>query len=381
MDKPTKRKKRKRKSRLLPRLSVSRILAWADAHHQRTGQWPTVNSVEVFAAPDEKWRSLDTNLRQGHRGLPGGTSLARLLADQRGVRNIKALPDFSLPQILAWADAHFTRTGEWPTRESGSIPEAPGETWLAVASALVNGRRGLPGRSSLAQLLAEQRGRRNHMDLPALSVQGILAWADTHHQRTGQWPREDSGPITEAADETWRGVDTALEKGLRGLPGGSSLPRLLAAQRGVRNPGDVPRLEVESILTWADAEFARSGRWPTAKSGPIPEAPGETWMRVNTALREGLRGLPGGSSLARLLAQRRGVRNRLDLPKLTVEQVLSWAAAHEQRRGQWPTARAGRVDEIPTETWQNIDLALLRGLPTGLSLARLRRRVETRVGE
>ena len=56
----------------------------------------------------------------------------------------------------------------------------------------------------------------------------------------------------------------------------------------------------------------RTGKWPTKTSGPIPEAPGESWNAVTAALREGLRGLPGGSSLALLLAEKRGVRQRLD---------------------------------------------------------------------
>jgi hypothetical protein len=34
---------------------------------------------------------------------------------------------------------------------------APGETWAIVAGALFKGRRGLPGGSSLAKLLAEKR--------------------------------------------------------------------------------------------------------------------------------------------------------------------------------------------------------------------------------
>ena len=36
------------------------------------------------------------------------------------------------------------------------------------------------------------------------------------------------------------------------------------------------------------------------ESGPIAEAPGETWKSVDLALRYGYRGLPGGASLARL---------------------------------------------------------------------------------
>jgi hypothetical protein len=66
---------------------------------------------------------------------------------------------------------------------------------------------------------------------------------------------------------------------------------------------------VEQILAWADAHHGRAGRWPHCYSGLVLEAPGESWDRINGALREGHRGLPGGDSLARLLA-RRGRGNR-----------------------------------------------------------------------
>ncbi|HEV3079306.1 MAG TPA: hypothetical protein VGY66_05980 [Gemmataceae bacterium] len=49
----------------------------------------------------------------------------------------------------------------------------------------------------------------------------------------------------------------------------------------------------------------RTGRWPSAKSGPILEAPAENWSKVDAALRDGLRGLPGGSTLAQLLTRER----------------------------------------------------------------------------
>jgi hypothetical protein len=66
-----------------------------------------------------------------------------------------------------------------------------------------------------------------------------------------------------------------------------------------------PLLEIEQILVWADAHHARTGEWPTAMSGLIPEAPGETWTAVHLAIRRGGRGLPGGSSLPRLLREHR----------------------------------------------------------------------------
>lgn len=152
--------------------------------------------------------------------------------DERG-----GLPDLDPSQILAWADAFRARTGEWPGNTSGPIPEAPGETWLAVEAALTFGLRGLPGRSTILRLLAEHRGHRHRED-PKFTVQEILAWADAWHDRTGKWPIAGSGEIPNSGDATWYSVDHALRKGRAGLRGASSLARLLARERGVRYPQD-----------------------------------------------------------------------------------------------------------------------------------------------
>jgi hypothetical protein len=169
------------------------------------------------------------------------------------------------------------------------------------------GYRGLPGGSSLPQLLAEHRGHRNKKRLAPLSLEQILRWADAYHARIGTWPTRHAGPIAEVATETWARVNSALIQGLRGLPLGYSLARLLAEYRGVRNRKDLPRLRVGQILRWAEQHQERTGAWPREKSGPVLDAPGETWSGINAALREGLRGLPGGSSLYLLLVGHRRV--------------------------------------------------------------------------
>jgi hypothetical protein len=66
-----------------PPLTEADILAWADDHIARTGARPTGRSGPVLAAPDEKWSAIDDALKQGLRGLSGGTSLSKLL-DQTG---------------------------------------------------------------------------------------------------------------------------------------------------------------------------------------------------------------------------------------------------------------------------------------------------------
>jgi hypothetical protein len=363
-----------RNCKALPRLEEERILEWADAHYWRTGQWPKATSGAITDAPGETWQAIDLALQRGGRGLPTTSTLAGLLADHRQVRNNARLPRLTTEQILDWARAHHARTGDWPNRDSGVIPEPPGETWSAVCHALSSGHRGLSAGTSLAQLLAAHFNVPNQADLPALTVNQILAWADAHFRRTGRWPKIDSGPIPDAPYETWSHIQVYLQKGLRGLPGGSSLARLLAARRGRRNHKALPKLSSSEILAWADAHYSRTGRWPTAYSGRIRDAWEETWMAVNMALQQGHRGLPGGTSLGRLLAEERGVRNKAAVPSLSIKAILSWIDAHHRRTGQWPTRDSGPVADAPGETWSGVDAALKagsRGLPCVSSLARL----------
>ncbi len=357
-----------------PRFTERKVLRWADAFHARTGRWPRRTSGTVADAPAENWQAVDYALRLGLRGLPGGSSLRRLLARDRGVRNERDLPPLDVRQVLRWAVAHRRRFGRWPSHRSGSIADSQSETWSGINRALRSGRRGLPGGSSLARLLAERRGARNIGSLPALSVSEILRWADAHHARTGQWPICRSGPISEAPGETWVAVENALRQGLRGLRGGSSLIQLLAKSRGIRNRARLPRLSIRRILGWADAFHQSSGRWPTKQSGLVVDAADETWARVDSALRHGLRGLPGGMSLAGLLAARRQVRHRSNPPPLSSRQVLKWADAFHARTGRWPKRLDGPIPESDGERWDGLDLALrtgARGLSGGSSLAAL----------
>ncbi len=363
-----------RNIKALPPFRVGAILAWADAYYRRHGQWPKNDSGSIPEAPGEKWAAVDAALWLGQRGLPGRSSLARLLSERRGVRNKGRLPRFASKQILAWADAYHRRHRQWPRSHSGSIPEAPGETWAAVQAALIEGLRGLPGGSSLGAFLEHHRGVRNLRHLPHLTRQKILAWADARHRRTGKWPTMKSGAIAQAPGETWGTVGYALEHGRRGLAAVCSLAQLLEKSRGVPNPQNRPRLSHAEILRWADAFHRRTGKWPRISSGPISEAPHETWSGVNTALNNGLRGFPGGSTLAQLLSERRGVRNIQRLLPFSRERILAWADRYHRTTGRWPTARSGPIPGAPGETWQNVENALrlaLRGLDGGSSLSRL----------
>ena len=432
----------------LPPVSIPQILGWADAFRARNGRWPNASSGLIAETPGETWGAINLALQIGYRGLPPGCSLIRLLIQERGAHCKAYRPRMTIPGILRWADAHHQHHGTWPNCDSGPIPEAPGETWQCVSRALFSGLRGLARGSTLARLLRDERGVPHIEDLAPFTVEGILAWADAHHSRTGKWPTSDSGSIAEAPGDTWLKVNNALHSGVRGLEGGSSLARLLAKQRGKyhvfcaarsgdsadrglgrRIPG--PRRTLANALVWPDPRGpgqhvercreraprgpagpprrviarpvarrrarsstqtastrfddhanldlgrripAREGRWPMPSSGPIPEAPGNTWSSVASALREGRRGLPGGSSLARLLAEERGVRHRRRVPRFTITQIMTWADAWYERMGDWPTADSGAIPGAGGVQWQNVNEVLRRGqgaVPGGSSLSRL----------
>jgi hypothetical protein len=204
-----------------------------------------------------------------------------------------------------------------------------------------------------------------------LTLEQVLAWADAHHAATGQRPTRDSGPVRGAPEDlTWSAVDGALMLGSLGLPRGWTLARLLAAHGDER-----PDLTLARTLAWADAHHTATGRWPNFNSGPVEEAPGETWLAIDDALRVGARGLASRSSLFRLLREHRGPTAGTPLPRLTLAQVLTWADAHHATNGRWPTPRSGAVaGAAPGETWRKIDQALYRGhrgLPPLGSLARV----------
>ncbi|MGO8670502.1 MAG: hypothetical protein ACLQVD_03935 [Capsulimonadaceae bacterium] len=283
-------------------------------------------------------------------------------------------PELTVDTILSWADKHYIRVGQLPSSHSGAIPESDGITWHAVDASLRRGRRGLPPNGSLAVLLQQHRNKPNMHNRPDLTIERILSLADSYYFLHGTYPKQTTGVIGARVAEKWSGIDRALRLGTRGLPGGSSLSQLLEEHRGVRNKKALPRYTPERILEWADAYYARNRRYPTRNSGKIKESPGDTWPGVQSALVAGLRGLPGGSSLAQLLASERGVRNVHGLPRLTRDQILAWADAHYARHGTYPTLTAGPVDDIPGETWFQINASLrlgLRGLSGGGSLLQL----------
>lgn len=213
-------------------LKLEDVLLWADRHFRETGAWPRRDSGEVRGVPGEDWANIDAALKSGGRGLGVKSSLIQLLAEKRDLDPRARQPRRPLTedQILKWADAHFRATGGWPNINSGNVIGVPTEQWANINTALAQGHRGLPGGSSLRKLLREKRNvtRRRMGNRPALSLPEIRRWIREHREHTGAWPTQTSGRVNAngVSDENWKAIDVALQHGLRGLPGGSSLSKL-----------------------------------------------------------------------------------------------------------------------------------------------------------
>jgi hypothetical protein len=351
-------------------LSVEQILKWADAHYARTGAYPRMHSGPILDAPGESWYRIHTALRSGFRSLPGGMTLKGLLAKHRGLDTRCKHPEETVAKILSWADAFRQAHGRWPSEASGPVEGAPAITWAALGQRLRKGGRGLPGGTTLRRLLVQQRGVPEQDTRPPLSVEQILAWADSYHETHGCWPNPLAGRVAGTGQESWGSIDRVLRQGGRGLPAGSSLGLLLAEHRDARKRLPGRTLTLEQILAWADAQYAATGLWPTTCSGPVVAAPGRDWSTIDHALRKGRPGWPRGLSLARLL----GDHGRADCQELTEETILAWADAHHALTGRWPRRHSGPVAAAPGEKWVNIDQALIegqRGLKAGSSLVKL----------
>lgn len=304
-----------------PRLTVTQILEWADQSYRRNGHWPHHFTGRIKSAVDETWGGVNDALARGSRGLPGGSTLARLLYRRRGVRSPRNVPPLSEGDILRWTKSHFRQMGTWPKESCGPVKSAPGETWAAVDLALQRGTRGLPGGSSLARLLDSQGIKRNPRNHP-LTEKQVLAWADEFFHSHGYWPFRDSGVIDGSSGETWFTINKAFMRGQRGLSR-TTLVVFLEKHRGIlggktRRPRRIPeskRLRLEQIAAWGKAYRRRHGIFPNRHSGSIPDVEGLKWSAIDSALKSGSRGLLGGSSLAKLFGDRRFRKWTKDHPR------------------------------------------------------------------
>ncbi len=351
----------------LPPLTYNIILSWADNFYHKNGSWPTSNSGDVSESPGETWSNVSQAIRLGLRGLQKNKSLANLLLEERGVQHHLSVPDLTIAQILEWAEIHYEHHKEWPTQASGVVRGAVGESWRNIEASLRNGNRGLEGGSSIAKLLAEQKGKRNISSLPELSHEQILIWAKEYFLLNGNYPSQRCGDvIPDSGGETWSGVQNAMRKGRRGLKK-ETFEQLLHRLKLKENRNEKLTLTNKQILQLADKFKEKEGRYPKRDSGTI-EGTSETWSAINQALIKGNRGLKAGSSLAKLLEKERKVTNKSNLRQFNENEIWRWIEEFAEENNKWPTVNSGLLNGHNDITWKKISGWLHRGL-RGLSKA------------
>ena len=212
----------------------------------------------------------------------------------------------TLEEVHAEMAAFYRRHGTFPSRSSGRCETLP-LTYHQLNTYLYRGKRGLPGRSSVAleaKVVAEKLGI-EVIDTHSPLTIGQIHQEIRHYRKTrGQFPTRASGYIP-GLRTTWKALDHALLGGNRELSKSSLTKEIVvvAEQLGQKvRKLCKPALRLSQVHEAIVAHRRRTGRFPTVDSGRSPELDAD-WRSVNMALSQGLRGLPGGSSLSREVAK------------------------------------------------------------------------------
>ena len=282
-------------------LTEEQIRAAALDYRSRHGRLPTELADEPFPSGIRKdsWRKIDYAARIGARGLAPGGSLSAILRPLREITEAK---------IIAAAERFRSVHGRLPSnRVLERVPELRNLSWRAIDGLARRGSCGLtPGRS-LSAILAPIRpnGLRSsllgRLKKPPLNEKAIERAAFEHLHAYGKVPSNSSRePLAGLPGESWSAIDEAGRKGQRGLAKGRTVAEIVSA---VREEHRRLALLTEEKIVSAAREFFREHRSIPKKHSvaPVPGSPFDSWKRIDTAGRFGLRGLERGRTLSKIL--------------------------------------------------------------------------------
>jgi hypothetical protein len=187
-----------------------------------------------------------------------------------------------------------------------------------------------------------------------------------YFQKHGKFPSENSGPVDGLPGENWSAFNHALAQGFRSLPDRSSLHQI-----AIKKGWCLGDLTEDIIAHHMWRHFQKHGRFPAQRSGAVDGLPGENWRAFNQGLVQGVRSLPGGSSLHQL-----AIKKGWCLGDLTEDIIAHHMWRHFQKHGTFPSSISGPIDGLPGETWCAFNRALMggfRSLPGGSSLAQFKK--------
>jgi hypothetical protein len=222
-----------------------------------------------------------------------------------------------------------------------------------------------------------------------LTEEKILASAEKYYLQTGKWPTiktRDEAP--DMPHETWRNIDTAICRGLRGLEHLQGKKQTLSTLLEPLKIKYNYYLTEEKILLAAEKYYLQTGKWPTHADnlqGSVPDMPDETWNIIDQSCRRGGRGLAKRVSLAKLikpLKEKYGFA--VEKEDLTEEKILASAEKYYLQTGKWPGAHTiDPVPDMPNVTWSAIHQAGslgTRGLAKGRTLSEILKPLKEKYG-
>ena len=316
-----------------PFITLSQLAQWIKFYHEKTGKWPAQASKEIWEKNEDSqwqivpgliWKHLDGWMRYGFRGLPRGSSLLQFRTEQ-GLCDPPGITAVSEAELLEWIRAYREKTGEWPSISNKDVwhKDAAGQwhitpkvNWSQVDSWLRIGIWGLEGGSTLAQL-RQKNGLCDPYEFGTISEAQVMLWTKLYHEKTEEWPKQVSKDVWQKDEAgqwqimpglNWSQIHLWFNQGLRGFPGGYTLSDL-RQKNGLCDPYEFGQVSENKIISWMRQFEEKTGKWPKQSDKEVWEKDEEgkwraiprlNWSALELWLRQGMRGLPGGSTVSQL---------------------------------------------------------------------------------
>lgn len=245
------------------------------------------------------------------------------------ISRAKAKPALTEETIIRWITFFHEKKGRYPTTRDPDVWDKNkkgewirvGETWMSINQALQFGGRGLGHlKGTGLGLFAERHGLgiRPQSEARHLSEEKIKKWIMLFKEKTGRypylsdkeiWDKDSKGSWIVVPNETWWGIEKALQQGIRGLAHlkGSSLAKFreqhglgLSFQSKARHLTGERIIEIFRLFHEHAQETTGKGRyfsklekilWDKDEKGDWIILAGETGASLEGALRYGVRGL------------------------------------------------------------------------------------------
>ena len=335
------------------------VVAAIKAHDSRVQGW--VSSAGSFGSGESKSHiKFNINLPSRIQGKFFDAIESRI------VRRFRANKMLTEDLIWGWMKLYFITNGKYPSVKTNESPET-GEEWRNIDSSLRIGNRGLRGGSSIAMLKSQRTGVKSVRRTSMLKESIVFRWMKRYCKEKGHWPRQSSMELSPEGS-TWCSVNSALQVGVRGLAGGSSLKKLRLKFNGL----DKPQLTEDNIFEWMKEYFEENQKWPLADSKETIH--GRSWRYINKCLKEGKQGLTGGSSFIKLILKHgrdpnlysgagHGIVRAISDEKKN--EIFDEMSQYLAKNGRWPNAKT-------SSEWHRLDAVLSK---RGSSLSKLRKQI------